>query len=199
MCYEKKRDRTKGRIKEVFGEMFEQNGFQKITVSSICEKSGINRWTFYNYYENVDALLLEIEEALLDEARLKCDLLMRQAYWENTEFGDEMLIRFLLFYKKNKNFMVHFLSESGDPFFLDSMKELLGSSFLKLTAHYGRRGRPGFEKGMDTGRHVKGGWKERRMIGYMASAALKIIHDWLSDDDISVEDVAKLLKKLILA
>ena len=60
--------RTKARIRDSFTELLEQKDIKDITVKELCERSDINRGTFYYHYEDLFDLQRSIEDELLDEA-----------------------------------------------------------------------------------------------------------------------------------
>ena len=49
--------RTKKRIQETFLAMLEQESLDKITVKDLVDRCGMNRNTFYYYYQDLYALL----------------------------------------------------------------------------------------------------------------------------------------------
>lgn len=55
---------TKRVIKESFISLLSEKSLSKITVTAICAKAGINRATFYKYYDNPNDLLLKLEDQL---------------------------------------------------------------------------------------------------------------------------------------
>jgi AcrR family transcriptional regulator len=58
---------TRQKIKDAFIELCAENGLANVTVSQITKRSGCNRCTFYNYYENTDTLLKDIEDSILEQ------------------------------------------------------------------------------------------------------------------------------------
>ena len=52
--------RTKKLLKENFKDLFLQTDYDKITVKELCEKSMINRRTFYLHYQSIDDILNDI-------------------------------------------------------------------------------------------------------------------------------------------
>ena len=58
---------TKRIITQSFFALLKENPVRKITVTKICEVSGVNRTTFYKYYLDVWDLLDQIEAGLADE------------------------------------------------------------------------------------------------------------------------------------
>jgi len=59
--------RTKQNIVNAFIQLLEEKPFNKITVAEIAEVADINRRTFYLHYEDIFALLDELENELIDE------------------------------------------------------------------------------------------------------------------------------------
>lgn len=60
-------------IKEVFLRLSEENNYNKVPVTSVCKAAGINRSTFYFYFESIDTMLNEIEYDYLSQiAFLDC-------------------------------------------------------------------------------------------------------------------------------
>ena len=54
-------------LRETLKTIIEQSTFEDITITSLCEKAGINRKTFYLHYNNISELLF----ATLDELNSK--------------------------------------------------------------------------------------------------------------------------------
>ena len=61
---------TKQIIKKSFFTLLKEKPVSKITVTKICEESGINRTTFYKYYLDVWDLLEQIEADMASEMNL---------------------------------------------------------------------------------------------------------------------------------
>lgn len=60
---------TKKVIKEALIQLLQEKELNKITVSELCEKSDINRATFYRYYMDIYDLLEKLEQELIDELK----------------------------------------------------------------------------------------------------------------------------------
>ena len=60
-------NQTKTRIKEIALALFREKSFEDVTVNEICEKSGVNKHTFYYYFKSKDELLKDYYE-------LRCDI-----------------------------------------------------------------------------------------------------------------------------
>ena len=50
---------TAARMDEAFLTLLAKKGFEYITIKEICEVAGVNRSTFYLYYETMSDLLSE--------------------------------------------------------------------------------------------------------------------------------------------
>lgn len=63
---EKKSDATKRRIIEAYIGLMSEKPYDKIKITEISERAGIQRTTFYQYFDGSYELLLELEQQLLD-------------------------------------------------------------------------------------------------------------------------------------
>ncbi len=61
--------KTNRRIHAAFFSLLTRKEFDKITVSDVAREAGINRKTFYAYYNDMDELLAGIEDVLIDKYR----------------------------------------------------------------------------------------------------------------------------------
>ena len=57
---------TKTRIKQIALDLFREKGFETVTINEICEKSGVNKHTFYYYFKSKDDLLNDYHEISYD-------------------------------------------------------------------------------------------------------------------------------------
>lgn len=57
---------TKKMMKDTLIDLLDEKPLEKITVTEICKNADVNRSTFYAYYEDISALMLEIEDELLE-------------------------------------------------------------------------------------------------------------------------------------
>lgn len=51
-------------IKKSFSELICEKPYGRITVRELCERAQINKKTFYNYYETLDALVVEMQDEM---------------------------------------------------------------------------------------------------------------------------------------
>ena len=58
---------TQAAIREAFIQLYKEKSPNRITVDMICRKSYISRSTFYKHYQNVNAVMSEIEHEVTNE------------------------------------------------------------------------------------------------------------------------------------
>ena len=64
---------TKRMMKEALIDLMDEKPLEKITVTEICKSADVNRSTFYAYYEDISALMLEIENEILEHVTVYAD------------------------------------------------------------------------------------------------------------------------------
>lgn len=64
---------TKRMMKEALIDLLDEKPVEKITVTEICKNADVNRSTFYAYYESVSALMVEIENEVLEYVTIYAD------------------------------------------------------------------------------------------------------------------------------
>ncbi|WP_291474176.1 TetR family transcriptional regulator [Corynebacterium sp.] len=67
---ERKRRETRQRIEDCGTELILERGFDQVTLEEICEKAGISRRTFFNYFESKDQVASGTGVPLLDPGEL---------------------------------------------------------------------------------------------------------------------------------
>ncbi len=82
-----KREKTRQRIIDAFMELAYTKGIDGVYVKDICQKAGINRSTFYEYYNYLDEL---IEEVIIQQF----DLVLSDEYKEDYQKTDTSILDF---------------------------------------------------------------------------------------------------------
>ncbi len=111
---------TKMLIRKEFTELLKNKPIQSITVRELCERTGINRSTFYNHYQDVYDLLEKIEEEMLAELAEQLKKIAGENGLMSVSFF-EGIFRFL---GQNMDICVVVLGDNGDKRFLQRMLEL---------------------------------------------------------------------------
>lgn len=56
---------TRSGLLEIAGQVFRETGYYGTSVSEICRRAGVSQGTFYQYFKNKEALLLELHDLIL--------------------------------------------------------------------------------------------------------------------------------------
>lgn len=64
---EQKRLKTRLRIEDAATSLVDERGFAAVTIEEICEKAGISRRTFFNYFDSKDSAVLVAPSALFSQ------------------------------------------------------------------------------------------------------------------------------------
>ncbi len=94
-------------IEQSFLELLLDKPISKITVTELCEKSQINRATFYKHYLDVQDLLEKIEEDLFDK--------IRTSFKEEELKLKEFLVRMMRYTRDNQARFLALGGDHGDP------------------------------------------------------------------------------------
>lgn len=94
-------------IEQSFLELLQEKPLGKITVTELCEKSQINRATFYKHYLDVQDLLEKIEEDLFDK--------IRTSFEEEELKLKEFLVKMMHYTRDNQARFIALGGDHGDP------------------------------------------------------------------------------------
>ena len=136
---------TREVIRKSFLELLKEKPAAKITVKELCEKSGINRSTFYKHYADVYDLMEKLEEEILEEERKTLESL------KPTDIED-MYRETLLGLQKYQDTWLSLAGWNGDPHFTIRQMEVISNFALPLLEK-SLPGLSGFCKGMCERRH----------------------------------------------
>ena len=87
---------TKKALLAAFGELIEEKPFNKITITDLTEKCGLNRMTFYYHFDNVYELMIWGLEMQIQEVSRDC------VTYENWKTGYLRIFNFAL---ERKNYI----------------------------------------------------------------------------------------------
>lgn len=116
--------KTKKAIRETFISLLEDKPIQAITVKEITDACDISRGTFYFHYQDVYALLEELESDIMAEINDALTVEVLDAY--QTVFSIFSTL------EKNMNFCLVLISKNCDISFLNKVKLLVKSRFEML-------------------------------------------------------------------
>lgn len=114
---------TKRMMKNALIDLLDEKSPEKITVTEICKNADVNRSTFYAYYEDIRALMLEIEDEILERVTIYSD--------HFKEYSDEKMLEvfeeFFDYVKDNSKvfrvFVVKYNNSSFNRRMLDTIME----------------------------------------------------------------------------
>lgn len=116
---------TKKAIIETFIEMLNQMPLDKITVKDIVNNCGINRNTFYYYYQDIYALLEDIISAEIDK------VVNESGGFDSWIEGCKLAIRFCLENKKAVYHIYNSLSKDVIDRYLNSVLDYFMKEYIK--------------------------------------------------------------------
>ncbi len=67
---ERKKQETRSLLLTIGREMFNHNGFEKVTVDDLATAAGVSRKTFFNYYQGKSHLLREVAASWMEKNNL---------------------------------------------------------------------------------------------------------------------------------
>ena len=117
--------RTQNALKTNLLLLMKEQPIQKISVSRLCEKSDINRSTFYTYYSSPMDLLHSIEDEILQ--RLEETILQYQQENSVPRFM-ESIVHYISSHQELNRLI---FSDNGDPGFLNRLTLMLQEKTIK--------------------------------------------------------------------
>ena len=118
-----KTEQTKADLKEAFWRLYADRPIEKITVGQVCELAGYNRGTFYLHFQDLYALLAEIEDTLLAGMTECVATCMKRLSEDSGKLSCIAACKdVVLYYERNKVYIAVLLSERGDPAFIYRLK-----------------------------------------------------------------------------
>lgn len=123
---QEKSARTKAEFTQAFWSLYTTTPINRITVANVCEKAGYHRGTFYLHFHDVYQVLEEIEGTLLGDIARCVENCMERLAADSSKLARVAALKdVVLFYERNKRFIVVLLGPQGDPSFACRLKETL--------------------------------------------------------------------------
>lgn len=107
--------KTRQAIVDAFWELSAMQGMDKVTISAVCKRAGLNRGTFYVYFTDMPELIAGEEEAILADLRARMEIGIREGGFHNFELVSEQRIQDAFRLYDDKLFML--MGKNGDPNF----------------------------------------------------------------------------------
>jgi AcrR family transcriptional regulator len=167
---------TRQNIVDAFWNLYCEKSIEKITVKDITNKAGYNRGTFYEYFIDVNDVLVYIENSLiptLDE--------LPPIAVSNVTIG-RPLEEFFELYEQNHKYYSVLLGDRGDPAFASKLKNAVKPTLMAIF-----QDKPGVDK-----RELD------YIIEFTLSAMIGIMSYWFRQkDSISKGELHELINRLM--
>ena len=118
-----KTEQTKADLKEAFWRLYADKPIEKITVGEVCKLAGYNRGTFYLHYRDLYEMLATIDASLLEGMTECVESCKKRLRNDSSKVSLIAACKdVVLYYERNKPFIMVLLSEQGDPSFIYKLK-----------------------------------------------------------------------------
>lgn len=166
----------KERIKMAFWELYQKKTLDNIGVKEIAALARCNRTTFYYHYENIDAVLEEIEaEVILTGAPQALVIIMQ------TDGGLQDLNPIIEENGEKIHKICHLLSSKGDPAFAGKLKKAMLEEWRKAL------GCEAEELPIE----------KKLLLEFFMGGSLSLMGSLREDSEYSIEEVIKTLFQLL--
>lgn len=163
-------EETKTALKEAFCQLYITKPLNKISITEVCRIAGYNRSTFYQYYLDLDDILLEIENETLDYIKTK----RKNITTSDSNFISELMV----LYEERQVYMDAMLSQNSTPRFFNNLISIATTNvkdfeFDKKDPHY------------------------PYIVEFRYNGALSIFRLWIQRKrDLDFEDLLLMIKKM---
>lgn len=175
-----KTEQTKAELTEAFWRLYATTPVEKISVSQVCTTAGYNRATFYLHYRDIYDLLESIEARLLEGMTECVEGCMKRLAADSGKLALIAALKdVIVYYERNKRYIVVLLGAQGDPSFTIRLKDALKPLWRRYVI-------------TDTGDHSD--QELDLMLEYTLSGTLFMVSRWLQEPgDISAVEIGKLV------
>ncbi|MBR3589347.1 MAG: TetR/AcrR family transcriptional regulator [Clostridia bacterium] len=164
-------------VKENFIKLLKEYAINKITVKKLCDEAGINRATFYRYYEDVFDLYNKLKDEIVENF-----------FMEHTEKVPYDL-------EKNLIYLLSRIKENADALNAFTKQNDVGDIVIKLC----RKNYQYFDEYVEKCYPEISKDERVSTYYYISSGCTGVISEWMNNGmKKSEKDVAALLKKLLM-
>ncbi|WP_040196526.1 TetR/AcrR family transcriptional regulator [Candidatus Soleaferrea massiliensis] len=173
---------TKLMIRKAFTSLLSKKPIQSISIKELCELAGINRGTFYAHYQDIYALLEEIEEEMYLDFKKALEPLLTGSTMEGNPV--EICMEIFAFLKDNSDMCIIMLGDYSDKQFVS---KLLGLGKEKCIAIY-------------TKRFPRASLKQiEYFYAFASSGSIGLLRQWLDEGMVSsAEELGRTAKQIML-
>lgn len=181
--------RTRAALRQALVELMEERGLEAITVNDLCVRAGLTRGTFYNHYQDKDALLGAFEaEVLSDLAEFERRLGALDVADVVSHIVQKKPLPFLVelfdYLRSQGDFLHAVLGPGGDVRFAPRLRDTLCTQIVESVLHEQYRDNPTAFVGY--------------YVAFYASAYLGVITRWLDTGMPEASDEMALISQRLL-
>lgn len=167
--------KTRQTIIDAFWELAAIQGIDKVTISGITKKAGLNRGTFYVYFADITDLLTQAEDDIITGLKERMKTAISEGGFDNFEIISKMVDGFALY--DDKLFML--IGKNGDPNFRTIVIEEATKLFCEVF------------------KPLENAQNSEYIAAYFTSAFMGLLTYWHETEKrISIMELAKILHSL---
>lgn len=171
---------TPDNLKDSFWELYTEKSIEKIKITDITTKAGLNRSSFYTYYANVYDIFSQIEKDVLSEILSIKDLL--REFLLDDDIDPKKFKDLLDIYIKNEKYLKILLTKQDNPRFMYRLKKILKETLIE---------------DMKKSPKYKATDEDAFFIEFYISGVINTIVFWFTKkSNISAEDFCAILKNI---
>ena len=140
--FEQIRHDRKAAIEEAAMQLFAENGFAGVSISTIARKAGTSKGLLYNYFENKEALVKEIVLEGIRQMMEELDFGFRQEFTE--ESFKKLIEKNFVLLKEKVSYWSLYISIITQPAVIalvkDEIFEIVGPFLTTLSQYYAQKG-----------------------------------------------------------
>ncbi|MBU9723207.1 MULTISPECIES: TetR-like C-terminal domain-containing protein [Bacillaceae] len=176
--------KTKQSLEKALFDLLKHKPLEQITVTELCEQSGITRKTFYLHYENVPNYFEEFIAQLLDQLEESLQKTTNLHFQSDQQLEPQMIYVFEHVYKNREVYQFIFNSNSHFVYYEMFFKRI--KSLFKNSIE------------MVEGSRKDDSGDFEFVVAYHTNAILGVIYEWyLGGFEKSVDEMNHLLLKII--
>lgn len=172
--------RSKRLIREAFIDLLKEKDLDKITVTDIVTRADINRGTFYAHYQDIRAVIEQIENEILKKMLEFLGEFKYKSFFKNPL---PLLLKTSRWLEEDLEFYRILINSHGAEQFLEKLKNIF--------VHY-------LENDSDAPPHVKRSSEFFIRINFFAGGIINLYQVWFRGDmDCSLNEISLEVSKLI--
>lgn len=155
--------RTRKKICSVLTEMLEETAIEKIAITELCRRAGINRTTFYNHYGSQYHVLEDLTRRYLDDiGKVLADTAGNEK--EVVHARVTMVFRYMEEHLKISRLLINSTADPSFPealFSLERLSELIDENL----------------------KDIQDAYMKKAVIDYAVNGSFKLIREWLNEEE----------------